>query len=111
MTLSYKSNNSTRHSFAGTIADMNSSTNVHAIQMTGKHAGNRRAAPLTHYSERLLRLPDVIFLTGLGKTSIYSRCKEGTFPAPVDMGSRAVAWKETEVHAWIQGLQRTSSVE
>lgn len=90
---------------------MNTSVNVRPLKAAETSGQPPRSAPLPHYADRLLRLPDVMFLTGLGKTSIYNRCKEGSFPAAVDLGSRAVAWRETEVQAWIQGLQRANSVE
>lgn len=53
---------------------------------------------LDSYFDRLLRLPEVEFLSGLKKTSIYQRA-DG-FPAPVKVG-RATAWRESEVNAWI----------
>ncbi len=53
---------------------------------------------LDSYLDRLLRLPEVEFLSGLKKTSIYQRA-DG-FPAPVKVG-RATAWRESEVNAWI----------
>lgn len=53
---------------------------------------------LDSYFDRLLRLPEVEFLSGLKKTSIYQRA--AGFPAPVKVGS-ATAWRESEVNAWI----------
>jgi prophage regulatory protein len=52
--------------------------------------------------ERFLRLPEVINLTALGKTSLYARIKQGQFPAPVPVGTRRVAWLQSEVSAWMQ---------
>lgn len=59
------------------------------------------ASRLGQYRERLLRLPDVLFLTGLGKSSIYACIKEGSFPTAVNITEHAVAWRESEVNAWI----------
>lgn len=56
---------------------------------------------LDSYFDRLLRLPEVEFLSGLKKTSIYQRA--AGFPAPVKVGS-ATAWRESEVNAWIASL-------
>jgi len=55
---------------------------------------------------RLLRLPEVLELTGLKKSSIYARSKEGSFPKPVKVGARAVAWYAHEVEEWIKDLPR-----
>lgn len=49
----------------------------------------------------MLRLRQVTNMIGLGKTTIYARIKEGTFPAPISLGGRAVAWIESEVVAWV----------
>ena len=51
-------------------------------------------------SVRFLRLPEVRDITGLKKSSIYARIAEGSFPAPVPLGGRAVGWIEEEVIQW-----------
>jgi len=47
-----------------------------------------------------LRLPDVKAVTGLSKSSLYSLIRERTFPAPVRLGARSVAWVRSEVRQW-----------
>lgn len=49
----------------------------------------------------LLRLPEVEKATGLKKSAIYSRIKEGTFPAPICLGAKARAWKSDAIAHWI----------
>ncbi len=61
---------------------------------------NTRAAPAP---VRMLRLPEVKQLVGLGRSTIYAMVKRGEFPAPVPLGARAVAWVSTEVTAWLEG--------
>jgi len=51
--------------------------------------------------ENLLRLPEVIARIGRSKAGIYVLIREGTFPAPLRVGKRAVAWKSSEIDAWI----------
>ena len=53
------------------------------------------------YRERLLRIADVCFLTGLGRSTVYAKVKERQFPQPVKLHGTSVAWKESEVDAWI----------
>jgi len=48
-----------------------------------------------------LRLPSVKARTGLSRSSIYLRIKQGTFPKPIPLGGRAVAWQEFEINDWI----------
>lgn len=52
---------------------------------------------------RLLRLVAVEGLTGLRKSTIYAGManKPPTFPTPVRISARAVAWRESDVLAWI----------
>ena len=48
-----------------------------------------------------LRLPDVKSVTGLSKTSLYALIREKSFPAPVRLSPRAVAWLKSEVRQWV----------
>ena len=51
--------------------------------------------------ERLLRRREVLTKTGLSASTLYRRIQAGTFPPPVELGPKAVAWRESEVLAWI----------
>lgn len=55
------------------------------------------AAPLC-----LLRLPQVKERVGLGRTAIYDGIKDGTFPAPIRLGRRCVAWPSDVVDRWVR---------
>ena len=58
-----------------------------------------------------IRLPEVLSRTGYGRTSIYRKMEDGSFPKSVKLGgppkdpsifdSRAVAWIEDEVDQWV----------
>jgi prophage regulatory protein len=50
---------------------------------------------------RMLRLVQVLEMTGLGKTTIYELQKGGRFPMGVPMTSHSVRWVEDEVKAWV----------
>jgi prophage regulatory protein len=39
--------------------------------------------------------------TGLSRSTLYLYIKEGTFPASVSLGPRAVGWLESDVSDWI----------
>jgi len=52
--------------------------------------------------DTILRLSAVTAATGLSRASIYRRIRQGTFPAPVSLGGRAVGWLESEIGGWIQ---------
>lgn len=51
---------------------------------------------------QLLRRPDVEKKTGLSRSTIYKRIDEGTFPKPIPLGGRLVAWLETDIQDWIK---------
>lgn len=51
-------------------------------------------------SQRLIRLPEVRAMVGLGTTSIYDKIKKGEFPKQVKLG-RLSGWVEAEVQEWI----------
>ena len=57
---------------------------------------------MTEQPRRLLRLPEVKRQVGYGRTAIYQKVKSGEFPAPVSLGSRAVAWTSDSIERWIE---------
>jgi len=64
--------------------------------------------PTAKYSpERLLRLPQVMEMTGRGRTATLDDVKAGRFPAPIKIG-RATCWAESEVQRWIVERIRAS---
>jgi prophage regulatory protein len=70
---------------------------------------SQRAESAGQDSARILRLKQVAAIVGLGKSSIYRKVQEGTFPAPIKLGSaRASGWISTEVFDWIDDQIRRS---
>lgn len=56
-------------------------------------------------ADTLLRRPQVERITGLSRSTIYDWIKKGDFPAPVKLGARLVAWRESDVTAWLESCQ------
>lgn len=52
-------------------------------------------------SDKHLRRPAVEALTGLARSTIYHLMSRGQFPRPVRLSVRAVAWRESDVTAWL----------
>ena len=48
----------------------------------------------------ILRLPEVMRLTGLGRSTIYRLLAAGQFPPPVRLSERAVGWRRSDVDNW-----------
>jgi prophage regulatory protein len=47
-----------------------------------------------------LRMPTVMRMTGLGRSTIYRMVAENKFPRPVRLGARAVAWRRADLDRW-----------
>jgi prophage regulatory protein len=64
-------------------------------------------APPDDPQRLLARLPVVLKVTGLGRSTIYRWIADGSFPAPVRLGPRAVAWRWSDLDRWTQSRART----
>jgi prophage regulatory protein len=51
--------------------------------------------------ERLLRLPAVLDRVGDSRSGWYFKVRNGLAPAPVRIGTRAVAWPESTIDSYI----------
>lgn len=51
---------------------------------------------------RIMRLEEVMTVTGFKRSSVYKYMAMGTFPKPVPLSARAVGWVSTEIEDWIQ---------
>ena len=53
----------------------------------------------------IYRLPEVITICGLSRSTIYEMIGRGGFPAPVKLGARAVGWRRSDIEAWLASRQ------
>jgi len=53
-------------------------------------------------SERLMRIKNVIEMTGKSRSSIYADIASNKFPKPILIGARSVAWRLSSIERWIQ---------
>lgn len=56
----------------------------------------------------ILRKPHVKERTGLSEATIRRMVVRGDFPAPVQLGARAVGWKSDQVDEWIRSRFSTT---
>lgn len=56
---------------------------------------------MTARIERILRLPEVLQRTGLGRSTVYEAMGEGKFPKKIQLGTRAVGWLESDIDQWV----------
>ena len=57
---------------------------------------------------RFLRLSQVIEMTGVGKTFIYTHMEKGSFPKQIQISPRTVVWLEQDIIDWMQQKIRKS---
>ncbi|ALY86943.1 AlpA family transcriptional regulator [Pseudomonas aeruginosa] len=50
---------------------------------------------------KVIRLQQVMEMTGLGRSTVYKYVSENWFPKPISLGGRSVGWLESEVKEWI----------
>ena len=51
--------------------------------------------------DRLIKLQDVMAITAMSRASVFRRIRDASFPKGVQVGPRAVRWRESEVQRWI----------
>jgi len=60
--------------------------------------------------ERMVRLPEVKFLSGLPKNSIYRLMAAGDFPSPVQLSAYSIAWRHSEIEGWIASRPKLNAM-
>ena len=69
--------------------------------------GYGRGGLLQTRRPRIVRLSDVLEMTGLSRTTIWRRERDGSFPKSIRLGgpgTRAMGWREQDIHDWIDNL-------
>jgi prophage regulatory protein len=92
---------------------MKSSLNRHTPAVASAHSSlpnprdTRGVATIPGGGDLLLRRPDVELRTGLKRSSLYRTMEQDpSFPRPVKISARAVAWSAAEVDQWIEARKR-----
>ncbi|MDO3618800.1 AlpA family transcriptional regulator [Ralstonia pseudosolanacearum] len=62
-------------------------------------------------ANRILRIKQVMEITGLAKPTIYLHMKQGTFPRQIKLGPKAAGWLQADVQAWINSRIAASRVQ
>ena len=59
--------------------------------------------------DKLIRLRDVLGLTGLSRSTLYRKKRAGDFPESVQLGERVVAWWQSEVREWMASRPKSGT--
>ncbi len=60
-------------------------------------------------STGFLRLPQVLALVPISKSSWWEGCKSGSFPKAVKLGPRTTAWRAEDIAALVETLGNPDS--
>ncbi|WP_425311180.1 helix-turn-helix transcriptional regulator [Leptospirillum ferriphilum] len=55
---------------------------------------------------QVLRLRELLKLSGLSKSTIYARIKEGDFPKPIRLGPRSIGWFQHDIESWLESRRQ-----
>jgi predicted DNA-binding transcriptional regulator AlpA len=76
--------------------------------MSLEHAPSRKDGRV----DPMLRPREVCSLMGWSRTTLWRRCRAGTFPPPTELGPNAIGWSESVAKAARDALpQRTYGAE
>ena len=53
---------------------------------------------------KILRLREVIDMTGLSRATLYKMIAVGEFPAQRQLGKRSVGWRSSDLQDWLNNL-------
>lgn len=51
---------------------------------------------------KVLRLPEVITISGYQRSSVLAKARTGEFPAPIRLGPNSIGWIESEILDWLR---------
>lgn len=52
-------------------------------------------------SDKILRMPEVVKITGVSYKTIYRNMELGLFPKQVKIGVRCVGWLQSDIDEWL----------
>lgn len=58
-------------------------------------------------SDVLLTRREVERRTGLSRSTIYRKMREGTFPVPLKVSERTVRWRESDIRVYVDSRPRS----
>ena len=53
-------------------------------------------------TDRMLKVPQVLDRCSISRSTLYLWVSQGSFPPPVQLGPRRIAWRESEVQEWME---------
>jgi len=57
---------------------------------------------MTETFDRILRLNSVLDRTGLSRSTLYRKMRDGSFPKQIHISVRCAGWRESAVNEWLR---------
>lgn len=57
-------------------------------------------------TKRMMRLPEVMFITGIKRACIYKLMKKNEFPKQRKLTAGSVGWDSTEIENWLENRRQ-----
>ena len=70
---------------------------------------NGKGMGMSTRETRIVRLPEVMRMTGLAGSTIHRRYRDCTFPRPFGLGPKSIGWRREEVVEWLDSLPRAGA--
>lgn len=64
----------------------------------------RQPLHVAQLQDALLTVKTVMAQTGLGRSTIHNKVKDGSFPSPIRLSARCVRWHSKAIQQWIESL-------
>lgn len=64
--------------------------------------GEKRVQRHTTVTDEIWRLRRVLAAIGMSRSWLYEEVDEGRFPAPLQLGQRAIGWRRSDIQAWLE---------
>lgn len=58
--------------------------------------------------DRILRLNSVLDRTGLSRSTLYRRMRDGSFPKQIPISLRCTGWRESAINEWLRNPRHYS---
>jgi prophage regulatory protein len=84
-------------------------SNLRNDRVTPIHAGSC-VAPSDDVERMFIEMKQLPETVRLCKSTILNRVKDGTFPAPVRLSARRIAWLKSDVMSWIANLPKVEAL-
>ncbi len=56
-------------------------------------------------TDRIVRMPELLKITGYSRPTIYRLMSEGAFPKSLKLGKNSIGWKLSTIQAWMDSLE------